>query len=273
MPMRPAMSVMEETDILPVSAQDAGLDGRLRRCPPTLVPGGRPRSRSTVRDADTGQLVADLVRTHQVWMHLIVTRADLGTFAHLHPEPTGTPGVFAVDATFPTAGPVRRAHRAPRAGPDGRRPGRPGAHRRRPARRPRSRCRATTSAPVRQRRAGQRSTVDAGARRDQRLHAPGRARRRQRTDRTGRRPAALPRCRRARRGDARRRRRPSPTGTPRPTTTAGRPVLALPGTTFGPDLDLHVRFDRPGAYRLWAQFAPRQRHGGHAPFVVHVPGA
>ena len=58
----------------------------------------------TVRDAETGEPVDDLVRTHQVWMHMIVTRADLGTFAHIHPEPTGTDGVFTVEAMFPTAG-------------------------------------------------------------------------------------------------------------------------------------------------------------------------
>ena len=51
----------------------------------------------------------------------------------------------------------------------------------------------------------------------------------------------------------------------------GRPVLALPGTTFGPDLDLHVRFDRPGAYRLWAQFELGDGTVVTAPFVVHVP--
>jgi hypothetical protein len=49
---------------------------------------------STVRDADTGALVDDLVRTHQVWMHMIITRDDLGTFAHLHPEPTSTAGTY-----------------------------------------------------------------------------------------------------------------------------------------------------------------------------------
>ena len=37
-------------------------------------------------------------------MHLIATRDDLGTFAHVHPEPTGRPGELAVDLTFPTAG-------------------------------------------------------------------------------------------------------------------------------------------------------------------------
>src|SRR3712207_6229723 len=37
-------------------------------------------------------------------MHLIATRDDLGTFAHVHPQPTGRPGQLAVDLTFPTAG-------------------------------------------------------------------------------------------------------------------------------------------------------------------------
>ena len=37
-------------------------------------------------------------------MHVTVTRIDLGTFAHIHPEVTGTPGVYTVEATFPTAG-------------------------------------------------------------------------------------------------------------------------------------------------------------------------
>src|SRR5947209_17421493 len=37
-------------------------------------------------------------------MHLIATRADLGTFAHVHPQPTGRPGQLAVDITFPTLG-------------------------------------------------------------------------------------------------------------------------------------------------------------------------
>ena len=70
----------------------------------------------TVRDADTGDPVTDLTRTHEVWMHLIVTRDDLGTFAHVHPEPTGRPGELAVTLTFPTAGTYDAAHRVRPAG-------------------------------------------------------------------------------------------------------------------------------------------------------------
>src|SRR3954453_8080953 len=45
-----------------------------------------------------------MTRSHEAWMHLIATRDDLGTFAHVHPEPTGRPGELAVELTFPTAG-------------------------------------------------------------------------------------------------------------------------------------------------------------------------
>ena len=47
-------------------------------------------------------------------------------------------------------------------------------------------------------------------------------------------------------------------------------MLALPGTRFGPDLDLHVRFDRPGAYRLWAQFGLADGTVVTAPFTVEA---
>ena len=105
MPMRPAMSVMETTDTPPISAHDADLDV-------TLAPVGQPEPgqpatlRLTIRDTE-GNPVTDLVRTHQVWAHLILTRKDadgLGTFAHIHPKPTGTPGQLEVTTTFPTAG-------------------------------------------------------------------------------------------------------------------------------------------------------------------------
>jgi P-type Cu+ transporter len=34
----------------------------------------------------------------------------------------------------------------------------------------------------------------------------------------------------------------------------GRPVFALPGEMFGPELDVHAEFDTPGVYQLWGQF-------------------
>jgi Cu+-exporting ATPase len=50
----------------------------------------------------------------------------------------------------------------------------------------------------------------------------------------------------------------------------GRPAFALPGTTFGPDLDLHATFAAAGTYRLWAQFALADGTVVTAPFVVHA---
>ena len=37
-------------------------------------------------------------------MHLIVVRQDLEQFQHIHPQPTGTPGEYRVEATFPEPG-------------------------------------------------------------------------------------------------------------------------------------------------------------------------
>jgi Cu+-exporting ATPase len=34
----------------------------------------------------------------------------------------------------------------------------------------------------------------------------------------------------------------------------GRPVFALPGQRFGPELTVHADLPRPGRYRLWGQF-------------------
>ena len=50
----------------------------------------------------------------------------------------------------------------------------------------------------------------------------------------------------------------------------GRPVFALPGQTFGPELDVHAEFDAPGIYRLWGQF--RLADGGvlTVPFTVEA---
>src|SRR6185295_6487403 len=38
------------------------------------------------------------------------------------------------------------------------------------------------------------------------------------------------------------------------TDASGRPVFALPGQTFGPELDVHIEFATAGTYQLWAQF-------------------
>src|SRR3954454_24891372 len=103
MPMRPEMSVMMPAEVPPVDAADAGVDVRLD-LPADVRPGEPTRLVIDVRDAATGEPIEDITRSHEAWMHLIATREDLATFAHVHPSPTGRPGELAVSLTFPTAG-------------------------------------------------------------------------------------------------------------------------------------------------------------------------
>ena len=267
MPMRPAMSVMEEADIAPVTPTEAGLSVNLI-APAAIDPGQPTQLTVEVRDGATGELVGDLVRTHQVWMHMIITRTDLGTFAHIHPEPTRTPGVYTVQATFPTAGEylvhtefrrsgqmgdVLDTHTVTVAG----------------------RHAAAASVPTRDVRSwtvhGVRISIkgDAtvGATSDLALtfthvNAAG--------QNTGPVTDLQPYLGAA--GHVVVMRADGSTFAHRHAETfdsAGRPVLALPGTRFGPHLDLHVRFDRPGAYRLWAQFELADGTVVTAPFVLH----
>lgn len=265
MPMRPLMSTMEETEVPPVSPHDADLDVTLQ-VPANIEPGEPTTVTVTVRDADTGALIDDLARTHQVWMHMIITRDDLGTFAHLHPEPADTAGTYTVTATFPTPGTyavhtefrrqgqmtdVLDAHEVTVAGatPE-------------PVPVPRTDVRAWAGDGVR-------ITLDGDAHVGETSDFVLRI-----TDTAG-----------------------HPVDDLQPYLGAaghvvviradgsgfahqhaetfdgqGRPVFALPGTTFGPELDLHVGFDRAGAYRLWAQFRLGDGTVVTAPFVVHANG-
>ena len=158
-------------------------------------------------------------------MHLIATREDLGTFAHVHPEPTGSPGELAVDVTFPTAGTLHRQHRVPAARRDGRRAPAAARHRRR--RRAGSRSRSTAGPRTtvvdgvagRARRRGRRRGAQRPALRvHRRRHRPSRS---TTCSRSSPRPATSWSCAATA--------RPSPTSTPRSRTTDGRPVFALPG--------------------------------------------
>ena len=266
MPMRPLMSTMEATEVPPVSAEDAGLS--LQYDVPADVRAGVPTAVTiTVRDAGTGEPVDDVVRTHQVWMHLIVTRADLGTFAHVHPEPTGEDGAFAVQVTFPTAGTyglhteLRRQGEmtdaldqlevvVPGPAPD-------------PVPVPVDDVREAVVDGVRIRLDGDARVAETS---DLTLHF---------TDAGTGRPVddltpylgAAGHVVVLRADGSRFAHRHAETFDDR-----GRPVQALPGTTFGPELDLHVRLEVAGAYRLWAQFRLGDGSVVTAPFVVHAHG-
>ena len=261
MPMRPVMSTMMTTDVDPVDAAEAQVHVRLG-LPAVLRPGQPARMTVTLTDARTGAPVTDLTLSHQVWMHLIATRADLGTFAHVHPEPASRPGQLAVDLIFPTPGRYvintefrregqmadihdRQAITVPGTAPP--------AGRLVPS--PRTQtidgmrielhgdatvgrtsdltltvADAATGRPVDNLQpylaaAGHVIIIGAGADTFAHQHADVE-------------------------------------------DSQGRPVFALPGQRFGPELPFRCHFDRPGLYRLWAQF---ENAGGQvvtAPFTV-----
>jgi Cu+-exporting ATPase len=218
-----------------------------------------------VRDAETGEPVDDLVRTHQVWMHLIITRDDLGTFAHIHPEPTGEDGVFTVTAEFPTAGRYDLHTEFRRQGQmadvlDAREVVVAGAAPtavRLPAEDVREqvvdgvRIRLDGDAHVAETSDFSLSFTDAvtGDPVDDLQPYLGAAGHvvmlRSDGTRFGHRHAET-------------------------FDDEGRPVAAIPGTEFGPELDLHATFDVPGTYQLWAQFRLADGTVVTAPFTVHA---
>jgi len=273
MPMRPAMSVMETTDTPPISAHDAGL--RVTLTPVGDLTSGRPTVlRITIRDSH-GNPVTDLVRTHQVWSHLILTRQDgddLGTFAHIHPRPTGAPGELEVTTTFPTPGryvahaEVRRRGSmsdvlyrtsltvpgAPQA------PSTPADHS--------NDVRTATSGGVTVRLTGDAVIGEtSGQDSDFALRFTDTA--------TGRPVTELQPYLGAAghvvilRSDGTR----FAHAHAETTDGRGRPTFATPGSTFGPDLGFHTRFETAGTYRLWGQFRLPDGHVITTAFTVH-PG-
>ena len=263
MPMRPTMSTMMTTEIPPADAAEAGVHVRIS-VPPGTRPGLPARVIITVTDARTGRPVGDLALTHSVFMHLIATRADLATFAHVHPEPTGAAGELAVEMTFPTPGryivntefrrngqmaDIHDRQLVTIAGPA-------------PARQP------VTPGP--------RSITVDGVRVE--LH--GRAQVGTTSDLT----FSLTN---ARTGQPLRNLQPYLAAAGHVVImradgqtfahehadvrdSSGAPVFALPGTTFGPGLPVHVHFDTAGTYRLWGQFRLGSGQVITAPFTVEA---
>jgi Cu+-exporting ATPase len=267
MPMRPAMSAMDGMDVAPLDAEDAGVTATLSASGP-ITPGTPVTLTLQVSDAVTGAPVNDLVRTHQKWVHLIITRDDLSTFSHIHLDPTSTPGRLSVTTTFPVAG--------------------------------------RYTAHVEFRRLGQLQDVlattaldVAGPGHDQRAAAPTREIRQVTVD--GVRVQVDGTAVAGRRSDLQFRFTDPHTGQPftglHPYLAAaghvvvvkadgtgfqhrhaetkdgqGRLKFATPGSTFGPQLDLHAQFDTPGSYLVWAQFQLPNDHVITAPFVLKAVG-
>ena len=197
-------------------------------------------------------------------MHLIATRADLGTFAHVHPEPTGRPGQLAVEVTFPTAGEYIINTEFRRQGEMG------DVHQRQAitvagtapaalalAETPRS----TVVDGVRVRLDGE---AEAGRRSD--LHFSF-------TDAGSGRPVDDLQPYLAAAGHIVVMRADGTTFAhehAEVTDAAGRPVFALPGQTFGPELEVHAEFPTAGLYQLWGQFRLADGRVLTAPFTVEA---
>jgi P-type Cu+ transporter len=102
MPVRPAMSAMMQSDAEPVSPETAGV--RAEILTPPSIRAGEPVHLVYRLAAKDGQPLRDVGRSHEEWIHLVAMRDDLTGFQHVHPQPTGAPGEFAIDVVFPSPG-------------------------------------------------------------------------------------------------------------------------------------------------------------------------
>ena len=263
MPMRPAMSTMMAADVPPTEAADTGLDVQLH-VPDDTRAGVPTRVTATVVDAETGEPVEDLTRSHQAWMHLIATRADLATFAHVHPEPTGHPGELAVEITFPTPGRyiVNTEFRQRGQMAD--------VHQRQLVT-----VAGASPAPVAPHETPRATTVDGVT-----VELGGEAQVGRRTElhfaftdaRTGR-PIDDLQPFLAAAGHVVIMRADGATFAHEHAEVEddrGRLVLAMPGQTFGPGLDVHAEFDTPGTYQIWGQFRLADGDVLTVPFTVEA---
>ena len=184
---------------------------------------------------------------------MVVTRTDLGTFAHIHPTPGGGAGQLQVTTTFPTAG-TYLVHTEFRQ--QGQMtnvldrttltvPGHDAPHARTTEHFPPAETRTATAHGVTVTLSGDALVADTSdlslTFTDTTTGAPL----------TGMQPylgaaghVIILRADGTRFAHAH----------AETTDSAGRPEFAVPGTTFGPSLFLHTRFETPGTYRLWGQF-------------------
>jgi P-type Cu+ transporter len=263
MQMRPEMSVMMTAEVEPIDAAADGVNTVLD-VPADARPGRPTEVVVRILDAETGQPVKDLSRSHEAWMHLIATREDLGTFSHVHPEPTGAPGELSVRMTFPTAGRYvvntefrRRGEMAD-------------VHQRQVV---------TIAGPppaVTELVEGPRTAVVDGLR----VSLEGEARVGTRSDlhftfadARGGEPVTDLQPFLAAAGHVVVMRADALTFAHEHAEvedSAGRPRFALPGATFGPELDVHAEFHTPGLYKLWGQFRLKNGDVLTVPFTVNA---
>ena len=273
MPMRPSMSTMMTTEIPPVDATEAGV--HVQASVPAGTRAGVPTQvLITVTDARTGAPITDLGLTHSVWMHLIATRADLATFTHEHPAPTATPGQLAVEMTFPTPGRYI-------LNTEFRRDGQIADIHDRQLVTIASTAPTTPTTPT----APTAPTVEPVVPGPRTITVDGTGIDLRGTARVGATSELTFTVTDAATGAPLRNLQPYLAAAAHVvimradgqtfahehadvSDSDGNPVFAMPGTTFGPDLPVHVHLDTPGTYRLWAQFRLADGHVMTAPFTI-----
>jgi Cu+-exporting ATPase len=263
MPMRPAMSTMMTVDIEAKDAAENGLKVTVA-VPATARPGLPVKVTVRIADAATGRPVTNLSRSHEVWMHLIATRADLGTFAHVHPQPTGRPGELATTMTFPTAGDYLVNTEFRLRGAMGDLHDRTVVH-----------VSGAAPAPVMLAVSGRTRVVDGVSITLEGQVQAGRTadlRFRFRDAATGR-PVSDLRSYLAAAGHVVVMRADGQTFAHEHADVRdadGDPVFALPGQRFGPALDVHADFHTPGLYQVWGQFRLGNDRVVTVPFTVEA---
>jgi Cu+-exporting ATPase len=253
------------TDAEPRHAEDEGVRVEVD-VPAGTLPARSTTARIRITDAASGRPVEDIGRSHEAWMHFIVTRDDLGTFLHIHPQPTAEPGVFTTELTFPTSGRYLIHTEFRRRGAmsdlvarqevvvDGRMP--------------RSTAEEAPS-PRTQTVGGMRVTLEGGAEVGENTFTYRFADAQTGSPVTGLRPylaaaghiVVMPL---------------DGSGFAHEHAEAenadGSPVFALPSQKFGPELTVHADLPRPGLYRMWGQFKAADGTVVTTAFTVRAEG-
>ena len=86
-----------------VSPAEAGVEVETRVEPASPMPGEQTDLEYRVSEAGSGETISELPLDHERQMHLIAVSRDLEQFQHVHPEP-GANGDFAVATQFPQEG-------------------------------------------------------------------------------------------------------------------------------------------------------------------------
>ncbi|MBA3472722.1 MAG: hypothetical protein H0T57_05745 [Rubrobacter sp.] len=86
-----------------VAPAEAGVEIQARVEPASPAPGEPTELAYRVSDTESGEAISELPVDHERQMHLIAVSRDLEQFQHVHPEPDAS-GDFAVTTEFPAEG-------------------------------------------------------------------------------------------------------------------------------------------------------------------------